>query len=303
MGSHVSKERLGILYILVGPGGVGKNALLNAVMDQLTDLRQLATATTRPPRENEQDGVHHLFVDLATFQQMIEDDALLEYQEVHPGKYYGVPRAIVEQAIVTRQDLIADIEYKGAAIIQKTYPQNTVAVFIAPPTYGDLVERMQARDATPGQIAERMERAAREMVYAMACDYVIVNDDLESSVGDLRDIILAERRGSSPVLRYDVTFRVRVWTYAGESLLLRDGEPLTVTLQPGDMPEAVARREVESVLGVRVSALDYRLPDASVPVEIDFDGDTYRLSYNYSHTLSAPVPVPDGWAWTERVSL
>jgi guanylate kinase len=142
MGSHVSKERLGILYILVGPGGVGKNALLNAVMDQLTDLRQLATATTRPPRENEQDGVHHLFVDLATFQQMIEDDALLEYQEVHPGKYYGVPRAIVEQAIVTRQDLIADIEYKGAAIIQKTYPQNTVAVFIAPPTYGDLVEQI-----------------------------------------------------------------------------------------------------------------------------------------------------------------
>jgi guanylate kinase len=195
MASTTHEMGSGLLFILVGPGGVGKNTLMEAVLPRFDRLGQLATITTRAIRPNEQPGVQHVFVTPKAFEQMIADGELVEYEEVHPGKYYGVPRRPLEAAFAAGDDLIADIEVSGAAKVRATYPENTVLIFIKPPSLSVLEERMRARGETPEGIAQRMERAAREMAYADQCDYVIVNDDgrSEEATHQLHAAIAAER--------------------------------------------------------------------------------------------------------------
>lgn len=190
-----AKTGKGLLFILVGPGGVGKNTLMQAVLPRFDHLSQLATATTRMMRPNEISDVHHIFVSQAEFERMIADNELVEYEQVHPGKYYGVPRKPLETAITNGTDLIADIEISGAAHVRRAYPENTVLIFIKPPSLEILAERMQARGENPTGIAERMERAAREMPFAEQCDYVIENDEgkFEAAAEELYQVILKER--------------------------------------------------------------------------------------------------------------
>ncbi len=118
-------EHWGLLFVIVGPAGVGKNALMNSVLDRVSDLRQLPTATTRGIRPDEQAGREHLFVSVGEFQRMIADNELLENQEVH-GNFYGVPRLTVEQAIAQEHDLIADIDVLGATALHNNFPDHTV---------------------------------------------------------------------------------------------------------------------------------------------------------------------------------
>ena len=182
-----------MLYILVGPGGVGKNALLTDAVTNLSNLYQLPTATTRPRRPDEQHGRERLFVSAEEFQRMIDEDRLIEHQEVHPGQFYGVPRDFVERAIADGRDLIADIEYKGADIIRRQYPQNSVTIFVAPPTLGTLRDRLEQRDASTQDIDDRLLRSIEEMPYAPVCNYLVVNDNVDSARAELRAIIRAER--------------------------------------------------------------------------------------------------------------
>lgn len=186
----------GLLFILVGPGGVGKNTLMEAVLPRFDHFSQLATVTTRPIRPNEVPGKHHIFVTSDEFERMIEAHELVEYEQVHPGKYYGVPRSPLERAIVAGHDLIADIEISGAANVRAAYPRNTIVIFIKPPSLEVLAERMRARGEKESGIAERMARAARELPFADQAHYVIINDEGESEVAiqQLYNVIAAERR-------------------------------------------------------------------------------------------------------------
>lgn len=186
----------GLLFILVGPGGVGKNTLMEAVLPRFDYLTQLATVTTRAVRPNEVQGKHHVFVTLDEFKRLIEANELVEYEQVHPGKYYGVPRSPLEQAILTGHDLIADIEVSGAAKVRAAYPHNTIVIFIKPPSLEVLAERMRARGEKEAGIVERMERAAREMTFANQCNHVIINDEgeFERAIEQLFNIITEERR-------------------------------------------------------------------------------------------------------------
>src|SRR5687768_9229270 len=160
-----SQRRLGLLFVLVGPPGVGKNTLMNAVLERFSDLKQLPTATTRPPRPSEQQGREHLFVDHDEFGRMIRANALIESQEVH-GEWYGMPRATVEQAIDHEQDLIADIDVKGATYLRVIYPDNAVLIFIQPASTEDLRTQMQSRGDPVDEIEKRMRRVEMEMQYA-----------------------------------------------------------------------------------------------------------------------------------------
>lgn len=196
-------ENWGNLFVLVGPGGAGKNALMRGVIDRVEDLKQLATATTRARRENEQHGREHLFVSLEEFQRMIRDGELLEWQEVTRNKFYGIPRSAVEDRLRTGHDLIADIDVLGARILRETYPQNTVLIFITVPgdteeaILGVLRERMANpdRNENPALIEERIERARKlELPFAAECDHVIVNDDREAATQQLYEIIEATRK-------------------------------------------------------------------------------------------------------------
>jgi guanylate kinase len=188
-----TEKRRGLLFTLVGPGGAGKNALINGVLHRVDNLRQLPTATTRPIRPHEQPGREHQFVTLEEFQRLIRSGELIEWTEVHPNRYYGTPRATVERAIANGEDLIADIDVKGATKIDAEYPENTVAIFIAPPSMEELEMRMRARGESEEEIAKRLQRANMEMTYRDQYDHVIINSRLEQAIRELESIIEDER--------------------------------------------------------------------------------------------------------------
>jgi guanylate kinase len=197
-----TEQKRGLLFTLVGPGGAGKNALMRQVLARLDDLSQLATATTRPIRDDEKQGREHLFLSAIEFQHMINQNELLEWQEVTPGRFYGIPRDTVEQNLFDGTDLIADIDVLGAKILRETYPTHVVLVFITVPgDTGDeklrvLLERMTGRkDSQDDAVIEKRIQRARDLEFPFAaeCDYIIVNDDMDTASQKLYDVILKER--------------------------------------------------------------------------------------------------------------
>ncbi|MEZ4666753.1 MAG: guanylate kinase [Anaerolineae bacterium] len=181
----------GLLFVLVGPPGAGKNALMNAVLGRIDRLRQLPTATTRSPRATEVQGREHLFVSSEEFQRMLEHDELAEYQPVH-NHMYGTPRATLERAFASENDLIADIDVFGAQKLRLAYPDNTVLIFIRPPSIDVLAQRMEVRGETAEEIDLRLKRVEMEMQFAPQCDYLITNDDFNIAAAMLEGIVWAE---------------------------------------------------------------------------------------------------------------
>lgn len=280
------QERLGILFILVGPGGVGKNALMGQVLEQLPAIKQLPTATTRSPRGNEVHGKQHLFMTLDEFQQMIANDALLEHQEVHPGKFYGVPRATVEDAIYQHQDLIADIDFKGATILRSVYPTQTMAIFVAPPASDALEARLRDRQDDETDIQNRLNRMADEMLYAPTCDYVIVNDVFDKAVDELMGIIQSTYQNSPS---FSLPYAVEFWV---ELYLMDDGcnistEPLKYQLQKGQSPIDGARTVVlqSSVSEIVDERLVYASPDGHLKVDFEISAERYHVVYRYTYDI------------------
>lgn len=193
-----TEVRRGLLFVLVGPGGAGKNTLMRATLEAFETLRQLATATTRPMRDGEQHGREHLFVTREKFQQMIATGELLEWQEVTPGKFYGVPRSSVETALANGQHLIADIEVYGAQALRVAFRDDVVLIFVTvpgatlPAQLEVLRDRMgnEDRNESAGLIQQRLDRARDiELPFANECEHVIVNDDIERAVTELKTII------------------------------------------------------------------------------------------------------------------
>lgn len=197
----------GFIFVLVGPGGAGKNALMRQILQDDPRITQLATATTRHKRHNEQHGREHLFVSNDEFQSMIDTNALLEYQEVTPGKFYGIPRASVEDVINQGLDLIADIEVLGARILRETYGERAVLIFVTVPgeTIQDkldvLRQRMGNADRNEKQdlIESRLQRARTlEFPFANEADVIIVNDDIAHAIDALKQLI--HQRRERPVI-------------------------------------------------------------------------------------------------------
>lgn len=305
----ISRERLGVMFILVGPGGVGKNALLNEVLKTVDDLRQLPTATTRPMRPTEQQGREHQFVSEEVFRQMLERDELLEYQEVHPGQFYGVPRATIDDAIAERQYLIADIEIYGAAVIRARYPDNSVSIFVAPPTVDALLERLHNRNASDQAIKDRMDRLPKEMLYAPLCRYVIVNDQVEQAAAELRRIIQFERGESGeltePIVSNDVTFSVNLRIVSGRQILGNGSETsIRGNVEFGESPEKVALKLVHDTFDIETfpSRLHYGFVEDTYPFHCDFQRDQhqYYLQYNFTYHVLEDFVTPDGWMWKQN---
>ena len=197
-----SSSQSGLFYLLVGPGGTGKNTLMHVALDRLSNLTQLATATTRPRRVGEIEGVHHLFVSNNEFRNMIRDGDLLEWQEVTPGRFYGIPRHVVDDTLESGHDLIADIEVNGARIVKEHYGDRAVLIFITVPgeTTLDKLDVLRTRmltrhpDEDPANIRARLNRAqVLELPFAREADFQIVNDDLDDASGELLDIIRNKR--------------------------------------------------------------------------------------------------------------
>lgn len=183
--------RRGKTFIVSGPSGVGKSTVLNALLSRRDSLYFSVSATTRPPREGEQDGVHYHFLDQATFQAWIERDEFLEYAE-YVGNFYGTPRRFVDAAMDEGRDVILDIEVQGAGQVARKRP-DAVRIFIIPPSWEELERRLTARGTdSPEKIQQRLMRARAEVRNAVDYNYVVVNDMVEEAAQKLSAILTAE---------------------------------------------------------------------------------------------------------------
>ncbi|AUV03488.1 guanylate kinase [Phytobacter ursingii] len=184
----------GTLYIVSAPSGAGKSSLIQALLktQPLYDTQVSVSHTTRAPRPGEVHGEHYFFVNHAEFKAMIDDDAFLEHAEVF-GNYYGTSRATIEQVLKTGVDVFLDIDWQGAQQIRKRMPQAR-SIFILPPSKIELDRRLRGRGQdSEDVIAKRMAQAVAEMSHYAEYDYLIVNDDFDTALGDLKTIIRAER--------------------------------------------------------------------------------------------------------------
>ncbi len=314
--------REGILFILIGPSGAGKNTLMKRVQEQLGSLSQLPTATTRAMRPGEQEGREHHFVSHEQFQELIDSGALIEYQPVHMGELYGTPRRTVEDAIRAGQDLIADIEFLGAGQISEAYPHNTVLIFVTPSSLDILAQRIRQRgNHSAEERANRLERAKFEMTFAPQCQYLILNDILEPAAEHLYQIIESERfrRRGDPT--GDPRVLVRPHCHAAVvALLVHDGTLLARIDSSGahlpsfpvedvtQAPHDVLQREIRRTLhpNIRVEAIlddrfEFVAPHHVAMATIPNDNYLY-FYYRCLYEGFDPSELP-GWDWQPVTAL
>ena len=185
-------SEMGNLIIVSGPSGSGKSVLVANVMKLVPRLRFSVSYTTRAPRGSEQNGVEYFFVDRSEFHSLVQSDSLLEWAEVH-GNFYGTSRKFVDDFLEKGDDVLLDIDVQGADIVRKKRP-NSIGVFILPPSYQVLRDRLLRRSLDVGPVIEqRLKRARKEIHSYKEYDYLIINDDLGSSTQELESIILSAR--------------------------------------------------------------------------------------------------------------
>ena len=317
--------REGILFILIGPSGSGKNTLMKRVQTQIADLPQLPTYTTRKIRPNEREGREHYFVSRAKFRDRMVFDALVEYQKVHMGDFYGVPRRDVEAALDAGCDLIADIDFLGANRVHAAYPDNTVLIFVTPSRLETLDERIRARgDITPEELENRLARTRFEMTFAPHCHYLILNDLLEPAVEHLRQIVLSERfrRRNSPIREtlQQTPLTPPVIRSAAVALLQHEGKLLipvdssmhilpTFPIEGQDtLPHKALQKALQTTLGCEITI------DALADERFSFVAPHYMtlgaiphdiyLYYYYQCTVVSPLPSQlQGWDWRSPVEI
>jgi guanylate kinase len=184
----------GLLFVVSGPSGAGKDTLVEALRENRQSLRYSVSATTRAARPEEREGEHYFFVSAADFDRLRRDDGLLEWREYN-GNLYGTPRDYIERTLTEGYDVILKPEVNGALAVKAAYP-DAVLIFLVPDRFSNLRERLLARRTeTNEEIARRLEIAQQEMKFIRRFDYIVVNeqDRPQEAVRDLEAILQAER--------------------------------------------------------------------------------------------------------------
>lgn len=193
MSKPVDLNRRGMLFVLSSPSGAGKSTIARKLLASDPGLQMSVSATTRPPRPGEVEGVDYHFVDLARFKDMVGDGEFLEWAHVF-GHRYGTPKAPVGEILSSGRDVLFDIDWQGAQQLYQQAGGDVVRVFILPPAMGELHRRLTARGTDePEVVAARMARAASEISHWDGYDYVLVNDDVEKCFEQVQHILAAER--------------------------------------------------------------------------------------------------------------
>ena len=181
----------GLLLVVSAPSGCGTGTILGEILKDDSFYYSIS-ATTRAPREGEQDGVNYHFITKEEFEQRIAQGGMLEYAQ-YCGNYYGTPKKEVEQMRDAGRDVILEIEVEGAMKVRALCP-DAVFLFIAPPSVEELRRRLNKRGTEAAEvIEERVSQAARELSYADRYDYIIVNGELEKAIQDFRTVVRAEK--------------------------------------------------------------------------------------------------------------
>lgn len=181
---------MGKLVIISAPSGTGKSTIIATLMRQAPELRLSfsISATSRSPREGEQNGREYYFLSPEEFRSRIQSDLFLEWEEVYQDKYYGTLRSEVDRIFSQGENVIFDIDCVGALNIKRVYGADALTIFITPPSLTELERRLRGR-ATDSEdvIAERLAKAQQEMSYAPQFDLVFINDDLEQCVHEVTE--------------------------------------------------------------------------------------------------------------------
>ena len=191
--------RLGNLYILSAPSGAGKSSLINALLADLPrhEVQLSISHTPRQPRPAEEDGVHYYFTCHTEFESLIEKGHFLEWAEVF-GNYYGTSLPMIERSLEQGIDVFLDIDWQGARQIREKVP-NVKTIFILPPSREELEQRLIGRGQDSAEtISKRMAEAESEMSHYDEFDYVIINDDFNQALSELKAILTAERLKLAP---------------------------------------------------------------------------------------------------------
>ena len=186
---------LPLLVVISGPSGVGKDAVLERMKRLLKERHFIVTATTRHKRPNERDGVDYIFMKTSEFQALLAQDGFLEHAEVY-GRYYGVPRAQVEEALRAGRDVVVKTDVQGARTLKAKVP-DALLIFLAPPDLQELERRLRQRKSeTAGDLQRRVETARLEMQCKPEFDHVVVNHSgrLDETVAAIEEIIAEEKR-------------------------------------------------------------------------------------------------------------
>ncbi len=183
-------EENGILYVVSAPAGCGKDTILNKLFECTDKVGYAVSATTRPKRDGEENGVHYHFLTRGEFEQKIDNNEFIEYTE-YCGNYYGTLKQSVNDLFNKGKDAILKIEVEGAMNVRRLFP-NSCLIFILPPSWDALEKRLRGRNTeSEEKIRDRTNQALTEILYAKNYDYLIVNDDLDTAVEDLFAVIHA----------------------------------------------------------------------------------------------------------------
>lgn len=178
------------LIIFSAPSGSGKSTIINYLLTQNLNLAFSISATSRPPRGTERDGVEYFFLTPEEFRRRIADDEFLEYEEVYHDRFYGTLKAQVEKQLADGQNVVFDVDVVGGCNIKKFYGDRALSVFIQPPSVEELRRRLVGRGTdTPEVIEDRVAKAQYELSFAPKFDKVIVNDDLEKAKAEALEVI------------------------------------------------------------------------------------------------------------------
>ncbi len=182
----------GKLYIVSASSGAGKTSLVKALVDTTEGILVAVSSTTRPRRPGETDGVHYHFLTVGEFQALLEEGGFLEHARVFDN-HYGTPRAWVQERLEEDLDVILEIDWQGARQVREQHPK-AISIFVLPPSRQELERRLRGRGQDSEEvIARRMRDAVAEMSHYQEFDYVLVNDDFDTALTELRCIFQAER--------------------------------------------------------------------------------------------------------------
>jgi guanylate kinase len=184
--------RPGILVVLSGPSGTGKGTICKELLQNIPNLHYSISATTRPPRAGEVNGVNYWFIAKEDFQSMVDNDELLEWAEVY-GNYYGTPRRYVDAQLHSGKDVVLEIDTQGAMQVKAKFPQG-VFIYIVPPSIDELTARINKRGSdSPEAIEKRLSCVHYELSRAYHYNYIVVNGEVAKATAEIAAIISAEK--------------------------------------------------------------------------------------------------------------
>lgn len=172
----------GKLFVFSAPSGSGKTTLVKHLLTQNLPLGFSISATSRSPRVQEIEGVDYYFLSQEAFQKKIEEDAFVEYEEVYNGAFYGTLRTEVERLWAEGKHVLFDIDVVGGLNIKEQFPEETLAIFVQPPSLEELENRLRKRGTeTEDKIQQRLDKSAKELIYSQDFDVILVNDNLNTA--------------------------------------------------------------------------------------------------------------------------